>query len=101
MVNCSEAYELYKICTVIGPPNHHPWSDGMNLAASMNIQFPQCTSSHLSAFIPTAIAEAIGLMSAMCSWDPNKRPTAAQALQHPFFQVACLFHPRSLTGESH
>ncbi|OAE20853.1 hypothetical protein AXG93_4496s1000 [Marchantia polymorpha subsp. ruderalis] len=43
-------------------------------------------TSHLSALIPTASAEAIGLMSAMCSWDPNKRPTAAQALQHPFFQ---------------
>ncbi|KAG6546398.1 hypothetical protein Mapa_012138 [Marchantia paleacea] len=83
----SEADELYKICTVIGPPNHHTWSDGMKLAASMNFHFPQCTSSHLSALIPTASPEAIDLMSAMCSWDPNKRPTAAQALQHPFFQV--------------
>lgn len=23
----------------------------------------------------------------MCSWDPNKRPTAVQCLQHPFFAV--------------
>ena len=24
----------------------------------------------------------------LCSWDPLKRPTAEQALQHPFFQVS-------------
>ena len=27
------------------------------------------------------------LWQAMCVWDPSKRPTAAQSLQHPFFQV--------------
>lgn len=27
----------------------------------------------------------------LCSWDPCKRPTAAEALQHPFFQVTIVF----------
>lgn len=26
-------------------------------------------------------------VQALCSWDPSKRPSAAEALQHPFFQV--------------
>ncbi|CAK9868703.1 unnamed protein product [Sphagnum jensenii] len=86
----SETDEIYKICSVIGTPNHHTWADGMKLAASMNFRFPHFPPTHLSVLIPTASPEAIDLMSAMCAWDPNKRPTAAQALQHPFFQV-CLF----------
>jgi serine/threonine protein kinase len=41
----------------------------------------------LSSLIPGAGAAACDLMMALCSWDPEKRPTASQALQHPFFQV--------------
>lgn len=26
-------------------------------------------------------------LQSLCSWDPCKRPTASEALQHPFFQV--------------
>ncbi|KAG0577393.1 hypothetical protein KC19_5G153000 [Ceratodon purpureus] len=60
----------------------------MKLAASLNFQFPQLSSStHLSQLIPNASPEAIDLISSMCVWDPTKRPTASQALQHPFFQV--------------
>lgn len=83
----SEADEIYRICSVIGSPSHQSWSDGMKLAASLNFQFPQLSSTHLSHLIPTASREAIDLISAMCVWDPSKRPTAAQSLQHPFFQV--------------
>lgn len=46
----------------------------------------------LSSLIPGAGAAACDLMVALCSWDPEKRPTAAQALQHPFFQVPCAMY---------
>lgn len=42
----------------------------------------------LARLVPMASPEAIELMTAMCSWDPKKRPTAVQALQHPYFQVS-------------
>jgi protein kinase len=32
-------------------------------------------------------------LQAMCAWDPSKRPTASQALQHPFFQVGMCISP--------
>jgi serine/threonine protein kinase len=47
----------------------------------------QLSSPHLSQLIPSASREAIDLISSMCVWDPSKRPTASQALQHAFFQV--------------
>ncbi|XP_061356868.1 cyclin-dependent kinase F-4-like [Gastrolobium bilobum] len=82
----SEADEIYKICSVIGSPTTESWADGLELARDINYQFPQLASVHLSALIPSRSDDAISLITSLCSWDPCKRPTAAEALQHPFFQ---------------
>ncbi|PPR82086.1 hypothetical protein GOBAR_AA38626 [Gossypium barbadense] len=100
----SEADEIYKICSVIGTPTKDSWPDGLNLARAINYQFPQFAGVHLSALIPSASDDAISLITvkcisadfSLCSWDPCKRPTAAEALQHPFFQVGCFYVPPSL-----
>ncbi|TQE05442.1 hypothetical protein C1H46_008944 [Malus baccata] len=39
----------------------------------------------LSAMVPSASRSAVQLISSLCSWDPSARPTAAEALKHPFF----------------
>ncbi|RRT61269.1 hypothetical protein GW17_00046418 [Ensete ventricosum] len=43
--------------------------------------------ANLSDIIPNASLEAIDLILQLCSWDPQRRPTAEQSLQHPFFHV--------------
>ncbi|KAL2333963.1 hypothetical protein Fmac_015176 [Flemingia macrophylla] len=91
----SEADEIYKICSVIGSPTTESWADGLKLARDINYQFPQLASVHLSALIPSRSDDAISLVTSLCSWDPCKRPTAAEALQHPFFQ-SCFYIPPSL-----
>ncbi|XP_022638644.1 cyclin-dependent kinase F-3 isoform X3 [Vigna radiata var. radiata] len=91
----SEADEIYKICSVIGSPTTESWADGLKLARDINYQFPQLVSVHLSALIPSRSDDAINLISSLCSWDPCKRPTASEALQHPFFQ-SCFYIPPSL-----
>eukprot|EP00262_Sarcandra_glabra_P003059 TRINITY_DN1350_c0_g1_i2.p1 TRINITY_DN1350_c0_g1~~TRINITY_DN1350_c0_g1_i2.p1 ORF type:complete len:445 (-),score=68.76 TRINITY_DN1350_c0_g1_i2:131-1465(-) len=91
----SEADEIYKICSVIGSPNQKSWADGLQLANVIKYQFPQFASVHLSVLIPSASHNAISLISSLCSWDPSKRPTAAEALQHSFFQP-CFYIPPSL-----
>ncbi|XP_022738977.1 cyclin-dependent kinase F-4-like isoform X2 [Durio zibethinus] len=92
----SEADEIYKICGVIGTPTKDSWPDGLNLARTINYQFPpQFAGVHLSVLIPSATEDAINLITSLCSWDPCKRPTAAEALQHPFFQ-SCFYVPPSL-----
>ncbi|GMJ00213.1 hypothetical protein like AT4G19110 [Hibiscus trionum] len=91
----SEADEIYKICSVLGTPTKGSWPGGLNLARDINYQFPQFPGVHLSMLIPSASDEAINLITSLCSWDPCKRPTAAEALRHPFFQ-SCYYVPPSL-----
>ncbi|GAV57304.1 Pkinase domain-containing protein [Cephalotus follicularis] len=78
---------LSKICSVIGSPSEDSWADGLHLARDMQYQFPQHPGTPLSLLIPLANEDAINLITSLCSWDPAKRPTAAEALQHPFFHV--------------
>ncbi|CAL8464693.1 g4228 [Coccomyxa elongata] len=82
----SEADELYKICSIMGSPTAATWPEGLVLAASMGFRFPQCQPTPLAAMVPQASPAALDLIASLCHWDPAKRPTAAQALQHPFFQ---------------
>ncbi|KAM7490912.1 hypothetical protein LguiA_033833 [Lonicera macranthoides] len=91
----SEADEIYKICSVIGSPAELEWAEGIELANAINYQFPQLAGVHLSVLIPSASKDAISLITSLCSWDPCKRPTALEVLQHPFFQ-SCFYVPPSL-----
>ncbi|KAF6145196.1 hypothetical protein GIB67_041391 [Kingdonia uniflora] len=90
-----EPDQIYKICKVIGSPSTSSWAEGIQFANANNIKFSQLADVHLSTLIPSASENTISLISSLCSWDPSKRPTAAEALQHPFFQ-SCFYIPPSL-----
>lgn len=94
----SEADEIYKICSVIGSPTESGWAEGLQLASAINYQFPQLAGVHLSALIPSASKDGICLINSLCTWDPCERPTALEALQHPFFQ-SCYYVPPSLRSK--
>ena len=47
----------------------------------------QFSPTALSTLIPNASPAAIQLMTDTMMWDPKNRPTAAQALRYPYFQV--------------
>ena len=84
----SEADELYKICSVLGSPTLHTWPEGMKLAQAINFKWPQMPGTPLQQLIPNASPEAIQLMMDMMQYDPQKRPTASQCLQYPYFTVS-------------
>ncbi|KAF9597465.1 hypothetical protein IFM89_018911 [Coptis chinensis] len=76
--------QLHKICSIIGSP--FSWYKGLQEAEAHNIQLPVCLRTPLQVLIPSASRDAIELMESLLSWDPNDRPTAAEALRHPFFK---------------
>ncbi|XP_078434816.1 protein kinase superfamily protein [Wolffia australiana] len=88
----SEIDQLHKISCALGYPDFFTWPEGYRLWAQSNmlissvIPIPQSTSN-LPALIPDASPFAIDLITKLCSWDPQRRPTAQEALQHPFFHV--------------
>lgn len=94
----SEMDEIYKICSVVGSPNKSEWSEGLELANAISYQFPQVAGVHLSVLIPGVSDVAIDFITSLCSWDPSKRPTALEALQHPFFQ-SVVYVPPSLRAK--
>ncbi|KAM8727034.1 serine/threonine-protein kinase MAK-like [Acanthopagrus schlegelii] len=83
----SEVDEIFKICQVLGTLKKSDWPEGYNLATSMNFRFPKCVPTSLRSLIPNGSNEAITLMKDMLQWDPEKRPSAAQALRYRYFHV--------------
>eukprot|EP01062_Namystynia_karyoxenos_P078193 TRINITY_DN800_c0_g2_i1.p1 TRINITY_DN800_c0_g2~~TRINITY_DN800_c0_g2_i1.p1 ORF type:complete len:330 (+),score=116.92 TRINITY_DN800_c0_g2_i1:87-992(+) len=89
----SESDMLFKICGVLGTPTAQSWPEGMRLAGGAGYQWPQFSPVPLTQLIPNArdpAAHDIQVLEQLLQWDPNKRPTAHEALQYPFF------HPQSL-----
>jgi len=83
----SEADEIFKICSVMGTPTQQNWPEGLKLAQRMNFKLPQMVPTPLTSLVPNASPEGIQLMGDMLKYDPSKRPSAAQALQYPWFQT--------------
>lgn len=81
----NEIDQMTKLCSVLGTPTMQQWPEGYRLASKMNFRFPQCTGISLRELMPSASHEAIDLISKMLAWDPAKRPTAAECLEHPYF----------------
>ncbi|KAI8854520.1 kinase-like domain-containing protein [Chytridium lagenaria] len=62
------------------------WPDGIKLAGAMRFKFPTMPQVPLVQFIPNASSDALQLIADMLRYDPQKRPTAQEALQHPWFK---------------
>lgn len=63
------------------------WPEGHRLAAATQFHFPECQRVELSAIIPRASESGLQLLTDLLHYDPEKRPTAQQALKYSFFQI--------------
>eukprot|EP00347_Sterkiella_histriomuscorum_P022691 403337518 len=82
----NETDQIYKTCAVLGSPTQAQWPEGYKLASRIGFTFPKFVPTSLSQLIPNASEQAIDIMLKMMIFDPQKRPTAQQCLQHPYFE---------------
>ena len=61
----SDADQLFKICSILGPPSPNDWDEGHQLARRMNIRFPPMAPTPLRQIIPNAPQAAIDLIEQM------------------------------------
>lgn len=99
----NEHDQITKICSVLGTPSPQTWPEGYRLAAKIGFSFPSFAPVALERIIPNASFDAIGLMTQMLAYDPQKRPTAADCLKHPYFaklNAVHLSHERNLSPDA-
>jgi len=82
----SEADQLIKICGVLGTSALQDWQDSQKLISKLGIRLSFTPAVSLATLMPNASSEAIELMYSFLNFDPSKRPSAALALNHPFFE---------------
>jgi protein kinase len=99
---------LLKICRIIGPPTAATWTEGLKMSKKVDFKFPNSAnlinfssgnnnenspnglkldiSYSLRGIVKEASDDAIKFMEDILKWDPNKRPTAGELLEHPFLK---------------
>eukprot|EP00770_Monocercomonoides_exilis_P011635 MONOS_11579.1-p1 / transcript=MONOS_11579.1 / gene=MONOS_11579 / organism=Monocercomonoides_exilis_PA203 / gene_product=CMGC / transcript_product=CMGC / location=Mono_scaffold00588:22842-25580(-) / protein_length=662 / sequence_SO=supercontig / SO=protein_coding / is_pseudo=false len=91
----SELDQLFKMFSVLGSPTDVSssvsstaglfWPEGCQQATKLSIRFPSVSGVALETLIPSASPPAIDLIRKLLRFNPASRPTAAEALQHPYF----------------
>lgn len=79
----SELDQLAKTFQLLGTPTEDDWPGLSTLPNYM--EFTPKTAVPFEQVFPTASKETRDLLKWMLQLDPNKRPTAAQALEHAYF----------------
>ncbi|PRP80674.1 cyclin-dependent kinase 11B-like [Planoprotostelium fungivorum] len=82
----SEIDQLDRMCRLLGPPNEQTWPGMKDLPLAKSFNFSRKLEGDLRQKMGSQITEnGYRLLSSLLAWDPEQRPTAAEALAHPYF----------------
>ncbi|ORX90494.1 Pkinase-domain-containing protein [Basidiobolus meristosporus CBS 931.73] len=85
-----EIEQLDKIFRLLGMPNEKIWPGFSNLPHAQNITFVNQPYNNLRNRFPYVTESGLDLLSKLLTYDPEKRITAEEALQHPYFKESPL-----------
>lgn len=80
----SEIDQLYSIFKILGTPTEEVWP-GVSELPAFSTTFPRFRAKKLADFMPGADPRAVDLIERMLVYDPAKRISAREALDHPYF----------------
>ncbi|KAK1653579.1 hypothetical protein QYE76_071384 [Lolium multiflorum] len=81
----SEIDELFKIFRVLGTPTEQTWP-GVSSLPDYKSAFPKWQAEELATVVPNLGSVGLDLLSKMLRFEPSKRITARQALEHEYFK---------------
>lgn len=80
----SEIDQLFKIFRILGTPNEEVWPNVSQLPDYKDT-FPHWPRRDLQELMPGLEQDGLELLQSMLAYEPSKRISASQALEHPFF----------------
>lgn len=82
----SEIDELFRIFRTLGTPSEEMWPGVSKMPDYIPANFPLWAPQPLSKVVPAMDPLALDLLERMLRYEPAKRISAKEALDHPYFQ---------------
>ncbi|XP_072031525.1 MAPK/MAK/MRK overlapping kinase-like [Amphiura filiformis] len=82
----NEVDQIAKIHDVMGTPDSTILNKLRNKTRGMNFNFPTKRGTGIEKLLPHASKESIELIYKLCTYDPDERISAKQALKEPYFK---------------
>jgi cyclin-dependent kinase len=79
----SEIEQLFKVFEVLGTPTVEEWP-ALEQLPDYTVNFPKWKKKPLSEVFKNIDGQALNLIESMLVYDPEKRITVAEALNHPY-----------------
>ena len=76
---------LSMIFKLLGPPTNDSWPEYSTLPLAKSITLPSPQPNQFRQKFPFLTVAGIDLLSSLLTYDPERRISADEALQHPYF----------------